>query len=199
MAKVISIYAHKGGQGKTSIAVSYAQYAGSHYFTNDYRGGAEGLFKDVLGEDRFHVIGEEDKEVQIYENSVFDFGGYRDARISQIMRSSDLVIVPLCYQSRLDLDAFYNSAESAAHVAKKLMVIINNTATKVLSAGLSDKVQEEVGPLVPVKIIKKSAYMTYLANEGKSPLELVERGAQGKHINAFRSVLLDVFKSIREI
>jgi cellulose biosynthesis protein BcsQ len=197
VAKIVSVYTHKGGQGKTSIAVTYALFSQSHYFTNDYRGGAEALFKGCLGEDRLHIIREDTAEVRIYERSVFDFGGFSDARVREILERCDLTIVPLCYQSRLDLDAFYNSMRTVLRITPKVMAIVNNTSPRILKDGLVEEIGKAFDGQVPVKVIKRSAYMTYLVDEGKNPLELTDRGAQGKNIRIFQQALTDVFTDIQ--
>jgi cellulose biosynthesis protein BcsQ len=197
VAKIISVYTHKGGQGKTSIAVTYALFSGSHYFTNDWRGGAETLFKGLLGTDRFHVIQEDDDEVLAREYSVFDFGGYQDERVRTMLEGSDLTLVPLCCQSRLDLDAFYNSMHSVRQITPHVMAVVNNTSPQILKAGMVEQIWNEFDGQVPVKVIKKSAYMTYLVDEGKNPLKLVDCGAQGKNIKVFQKSLIDVFSDIQ--
>jgi cellulose biosynthesis protein BcsQ len=198
MADKISVYAHKGGHGKTSIAVAYARFSGSHYLTNDYRGGAERLFKDVLGEGKFHVIQESDLEIPVFAKSIFDFGGYYDFKTARVLEAADLVVVPLSYQSRLDLEAFYNTVGSVREVTDKILVVINNTARKFLDSGLISGVQDGVGKNVPVKLIRQSAFMTYLVNEGQSPLDMEMPGALKKPLQTFQDNLRDVFTFIRD-
>lgn len=198
MANIVSVYAHKGGHGKSSIASSYARFSDSHYFTNDYRGGAEKLFKGIVGEDKFHIIYENDKGLEIFPKSVFDFGGFQDSKVGKILKESDLIVIPLCYQSRLDLEAFYNTLDSVAEVNEKILIVINNTAKKFLDSGLAEAIGQETKNKYPVKVIKQSAFMTYLVDEGVSPLELQVVGATKKALESFQESLLDVFNYIRK-
>lgn len=197
MANIVTFYNSKGGQGKTTLATHYSIYSGSHYYTNDHKSGTEDLFKGVIKSTLFHVITPGAEELETQPKMVFDCGGFIDGKIPAILEASDLCVVPVFYQSQADLRAFFIILEAISKLNNRILIVINNTPardTNELQEGITGVLKNKY----PIKIIKHSAYMGYLANEGKTPFDLVEVGVAKKALSVIQEQLKDLFNYIKE-
>jgi cellulose biosynthesis protein BcsQ len=168
MAKHISFFSSKGGQGKTTLAVNFALYTNAFFYTNDFRNGTETIYNKFFTENRFKIIEENSENIELNykDNVVFDFGGYIDKKIPFILKESDLCIIPLMYQSNIDLKSFSIVINSISEINRNIFVVINNTESKYLDQ-LYKAISINFG--YPTYIIKRSLYMSYLANQGLNP------------------------------
>ena len=196
MADIVTVYNSKGGQGKTTLATHYALYVGAHYYTNDYKSGTEDLFKEVITPERFHVIRPDDKDVEKQDKMVFDLGGFIDGKVPAILEASDLCIIPIFYQSQADLRAFFITRDAIARLNKRLLIVINNTPPRE-TAELLEGLAVALGGEYPIMALKRSAYMSYLANQGKTPFDLVETGIVGRALEAIQEQLTELFNFIK--
>jgi len=196
MADVVTFVSLKGGQGKTTLATHYALYSKSHFFTNDHKSGSEDLYQGLFPPGWFHVIRETDSSLEIEEKSVIDCGGYVDRKIPALIEASELCVIPLTYQSRADVRAFFVTLDAVKKMNDRLLVVLNNTRTKdipVVDAGIRKVLKDQF----PVKVVRQSSYMTYLANEGKNPFTLDETtGVARKALASVREQLSDLFTFI---
>lgn len=80
---IISIINFKGGVGKTPFAFSIAKDLKLDLLSNDYSS-IENIY------DRAKI----EREPQLQDNCVYDFGGFVDKNITHILAKSDFVIVP---------------------------------------------------------------------------------------------------------
>ena len=77
----ITFFTIKGGVGKTTLSVQVAQMLGYDYITND----GHSAVVDLLDEDRALLVSESEKEIPFFKNVVYDFGGFKDLRIKNII------------------------------------------------------------------------------------------------------------------
>lgn len=202
MAKKVLFYNAKGGQGKTTLSVHYALYSESCFYTNEHKIGTEDLYKDKLTlggtkPERFNVIASGDQRLTIADKSVFDFGGSLDGRVPAVARACDLCVIPIHYQSKAELRPLFIMLGAMSEFNKNILIVINNTETSFiesLQTGLSAESE------YPVKVVRHSAFMTYLANEGKTPFEIDDqiKGAPRKSLITIQDQLKDLFEYIRE-
>jgi hypothetical protein len=196
MADIVAVLSLKGGQGKTTIAAHYALYSNSHYYTNDYNSGTEALYKDKFPGGHFHIIKPQDEGFDLVSNKmVFDFGGFSDDRLPDVVSGADLCVVPISCFSSADIKSLFVTVDAVERLNQKILIIINNTATKDIEA-LMDGIQGVYHGTYPVKVVKRSSYMTYLVTEGKTPFELSEIGATRKALASIQDQLRDLFSFI---
>lgn len=202
MAKIVIFYNAKGGQGKTTLSILYALHSRSHYYTNDYKSGTEALYKDVFLKNHFHIIKENDLWFELPEDEdsdklVFDFGGFIDKKIPKIVNNADLCVIPTTYESKADLYSLTTVLSSLANYTDKFLIVLNKTKTKD-AAAVENFLTEIYQDKYPIKIVRPSAYMTYLANEGKTPFELQGIGAARNALTIIQNQLTDLFSTIME-
>lgn len=177
----ILFYSSKGGQGKTTHAISYAKHRGALYFTNDYESGTVEIYKDIFPEDQLHIIRNEDSlNLPADLDVVFDFGGWVDERIESIAKVCDVVVVPLFYQSMADLMPCIKTVNTLKELNENVVILINNTDKKDvddLKKGLNKKFPER-----KIFVVNKSKFIPRLANEGKTIQRLASENALNKYL-----------------
>lgn len=193
MAAIIAVLSLKGGQGKTTIATHYALYSRSHYYTNDYNSGTETLYKGKFPDGHFHLIRPQDTGIDMVSHKlVFDFGGFSDNRMPDIIAGADLCVVPVSCFSTADIKSLFVTVDAVEKLNRQIVIVINNTATKdidAIRAGIGDAYQDRY----IIKVIRRSAYMTYLVTHGKTPFDLTEVGVTKKALTFIQDQLHDLF------
>lgn len=202
MARKVLFYNAKGGQGKTTLAAHFALYSDSHFYTNEYKIGTEDLYKDVLTQngrkpERFNIIAGQDERLVVEDRAVFDFGGSLDGKIPAVARACDLCVIPIHYQSKAELRSLFIMLSALAEYNRHILIVINNTETAFIPSLEAGLIKETP---YPVKVIRHSAFMTYLANEGLTPFQLNEqiKGAPRKALVTIQNQLRELFKFIEE-
>ncbi len=174
----ILFYSVKGGQGKTTHAISYAKYKDALYLTNDYESGTINIYSDMFFENQLQIIKPDtfidksffDKSIDV----VFDFGGWVDEKIKKIAKNVDVIVVPIYYQSIADIMPCIKTVSSIAEFNDNIIILINNTET----ADIEDLRDELKNKFNNFKIfsVNRSKYMNRLANEGKTIIDLLNDG-----------------------
>jgi cellulose biosynthesis protein BcsQ len=81
---IISIASTKGGVGKTSLAFSLAKDLDYRYATNDMS-----VVLQKYKNARYYP-----RKIPLYDNTVYDFGGFDAEHSEEILRNSDIILVP---------------------------------------------------------------------------------------------------------
>lgn len=177
----ILFYSIKGGQGKTTHSISYAKHRDCFYVTNDHESGTVSIYSSMFSENQLQVIKPEDSlDIPVDFDIVFDFGGWVDERVNHISGLCDVVVVPICHQSKADLMPCMKLVKSLSKYNENIVILINNTEkneAQELKAHLS-----EMYPALKVFVINKSRYIGRLADEGKTVTELYQQGGLTKHM-----------------
>ena len=92
----IVVYSIKGGVGKTTLSVQISQMLDYTYVTNDSHSSAHNLMPEEKG---FLVSSEEYEEIPYDDKVVYDFGGFKDTRINDIIKKSNKIVIPMRRQS----------------------------------------------------------------------------------------------------
>lgn len=180
MTHNILFYSRKGGQGKTTHAVSFTQYIKGFLHTNDYGNATIDIYQPVLGsENLIELAPNEEIEVDDEVSNIFDFGGFLDNRIISVAQFVDWCVVPIFYQSKADLTPAIQTIIELSKYNSNIVILINNTEksdAQELSKLLKNKFPYEVF------IIPKSRYINRLPDTGKTVFDLYENGGLDKYM-----------------
>ena len=113
---VITIWSKKGGVGKTSLAYNLARDLKSFLITND------DSIVEIAYPDKSKIM----KHPKLIDDVVYDFGGFVDDSIKNILDNSDLIIVPMIN----DLNSFKKTISTLNDVDNKKVLIVANRAVK---------------------------------------------------------------------
>jgi cellulose biosynthesis protein BcsQ len=112
----ISVINKKGGVGKTSLAYSIAKDLGLFLISND----------DSVIELAYPNMSKIMKEPKLIKDVVYDFGGFVDTGVLEIINKSDIVIIPLTS----DLNSVKKTASLIKELDTKKIILVANRAEK---------------------------------------------------------------------
>ena len=134
------VYSIKGGVGKTTLFVQFSQIFDYTYVTNDSHSSAHNLMPEEKG---FLVSSEEYDEIPFDENIVYDFGGFKDTRINNIIRQANKIIIPTL-TSIVDVQATMATLKDVAQINKNIVIAINRTKNNNKAIELKEYLTEEI-------------------------------------------------------
>ena len=165
-------YSRKGGQGKTTHAITYARHIGAHFLTFDYDNGTRGLYEAMLPEGRFHEIAPTGKLVAYEgEDHVFDFGGYLDERIIRTAKVCNQCVIPISFQSPAEIKPFIDTVSELEKHNNNIVLLINNTEREYVE-DLKASIQKNFD--YPIFIIPKSKFVSKISVYQETPIELFD-------------------------
>ena len=134
------VYSIKGGVGKTTLSVQISQMFDYTYVTNDSHSSAHNLMPEEKG---FLVSSEEYEEIPFDENIVYDFGGFKDTRINNIIKQANKIIIPTL-TSIVDVQATMATLKDVAQINKNIIIAINRTKNNNKAIELKEYLTEEI-------------------------------------------------------
>lgn len=134
------VYSIKGGVGKTTLSVQISQMFDYTYVTNDSHSSAHNLMPEEKG---FLVSSEEYDEIPFDENIVYDFGGFKDTRINNIIKQANKIIIPTL-TSIVDVQATMATLKDVAQINKNIVIAINRTKNNNKAIELKEYLAEEI-------------------------------------------------------
>ena len=168
-------YSAIGRQGKTTHAIGYAQHTKAKLYTNDIQNATKELYGDMFKNGDFVEIGiGEEIEINDSHNIIFDFGGYIDSRLVDVIKYVDACVVPISYQSKSEYIPAVRTINALSEHNDNIVIIINNTATKLIPE--VKEALEEAYPNYPLFVVNSSRYISRLANYQKTLFDLLEVG-----------------------
>ena len=141
----------------------------------DVQNATKELYGDMFKKDYFVEI-EVGEEISIddTDNIVFDFGGYIDSRLVDVIKYVDACIVPISYQSKSEYIPAVRTINALAQHNKNIVILINNTAKNLISE-LKEALAENF-PNYPIFVVNSSRYISRLANYQKTLFDLLDTG-----------------------
>jgi cellulose biosynthesis protein BcsQ len=134
------VYSIKGGVGKTTLSVQISQMFDYTYVTNDSHSSAHNLMPEEKG---FLVSSEEYDEIPFDENIVYDFGGFKDTRINNIIKQANKIIIPTL-TSIVDVQATMATLKDVAQINKNIIIAINRTKNNNKAIELKEYLSDEI-------------------------------------------------------
>ena len=159
----------KGGQGKTTLSLSLALLYGYGVITND----SHSPIDRVLPDKKALKIPQDEKVpiVKKGQKVIYDFGGYPDNRIIEVIKKAEYIVIPIIYKSPFDMQMTIDSIKEVQVYNKNIIVIAN--ATK---KGDFERVKSTIGEFsqYPVLEVKESTVFIKSLEKSKSIKELME-------------------------
>jgi cellulose biosynthesis protein BcsQ len=178
----------KGGVGKTSIAFSIAKDLKYFLISND----------DSVIEEIYPKKAKIMPKIRLLEqnNIVYDLGGFIDKNALEIIKKSNLIILP----TFLDVNSLKRTINTVKEIESKnknIIIVINNITNKDLKKYY--KAKEKIESLgLPVYVLPKSEIIPNSLYLGKSITEQYNENNKNKYtfknVFGFYSKLLDKVK-----
>lgn len=154
------IYSIKGGVGKTTLSVQISQMLEYTYVTNDPHSSAHNLLPEEKG---FLVSKDEYEEIPYDDNVVYDFGGFIDPRINDIIKQSNKVLIPTL-TSIVDLQATLATLKDVIEINKNIIILINRAKNNNKANELKDYLEEEIKKeykevQIPIIFVRESSVL----------------------------------------
>jgi cellulose biosynthesis protein BcsQ len=154
------VYSIKGGVGKTTLSVQISQMLDFTYVTNDSHSSAHNLMPEEKG---FLVSKEEYNEIPYDENVVYDFGGFKDTRINDIVKQAQKIVIPTL-TSIVDLQATLATLKDVIEINKNILIVVNraknNNKANELKEYLKEEISKEYKDInIPIIFVRESSVL----------------------------------------
>lgn len=154
------VYSIKGGVGKTTLSVQMSQMLEFTYVTNDSHSSAHNLMPEEKG---FLVSKEEYEEIPYDENVVYDFGGFKDDRIKEVIKQAKKIIIPTL-TSIVDLQATLATLKDVKEINDNIVIVINRAKNNNKAKELKDYLTDEIKKLyeninIPIIFVRESSVL----------------------------------------
>ena len=173
MATRISVFSLKGGQGKTTTAANLFLTMKERGFpvaiiTNQPETEDEpSQHRKICTDGELCCLGWSEKppQIPIDIDVIYDLGGFVDSRAIDILKSSDVVIIPVSYEGSNEASGFRQSVSEAERYNSNIILLLNkhNTALK------DSKIKGYTEFLAQVEVYKKQrGYKVFTVNNSSS-------------------------------
>jgi cellulose biosynthesis protein BcsQ len=165
----------KGGVGKTPLSFSLAKDLGYYLLSND----------DSVIETIYPGQAKIVENLKIIDDCVYDLGGFVTSGVIDIVKASDILIVP-CFADIDALKRTIKTLEELEPLAKETIVIVTKTEREGDFEYVANPVKKHF-PKVKIFELKKSRIFNNVMETGMSPIELANESAFTRY--AYRGVI----------
>lgn len=156
----IVVYSIKGGVGKTTLSVQISQMLEHTYVTNDSHSSAHNLMPEEKG---FLVSIEEYEEIPYDDNVVYDFGGFKDTRINDIIKQANKIVIPTL-TSIVDVQATMATLKDVIEINKNIILVVNRAKNNNKATELKEYLADEIKKLdsninIPIIFVRESSVL----------------------------------------
>ena len=154
------VYSIKGGVGKTTLSVQISQMLEHTYVTNDSHSSAHNLMPEEKG---FLVSIEEYEEIPYDDNIVYDFGGFKDTRINDIIKQANKIVIPTL-TSIVDVQATMATLKDVIEINKNIILVVNRAKNNNKATELKEYLADEIKKLdsninIPIIFVRESSVL----------------------------------------
>ena len=154
------VYSIKGGVGKTTLSVQISQMLEHTYVTNDSHSSAHNLMPEEKG---FLVSSEEYEEIPYDDNVVYDFGGFKDTRINDIIKQANKIVIPTL-TSIVDVQATMATLKDVIEINKNIILVVNRAKNNNKATELKEYLADEIKKLdsninIPIIFVRESSVL----------------------------------------
>lgn len=181
---LITVYNFKGGQGKSKISINLALTMDYAIITNDLCSSNDLL----LPKERFLKINKDEKfpeGLKTEDNIIFDLGGYIDNRVIDVLKISDVILVPVIQESNDEenIRVTIKTIDSIKKYNNNIIIIANKIEKKSGKGSDLLELKDTLNKLYdfPIYPIKKSKVVGNIFKKKKSIKEISEENG----LNAF--------------
>ncbi|MBD3794092.1 MAG: hypothetical protein IE889_08060 [Campylobacterales bacterium] len=165
---IISIASTKGGVGKTSLAFSLAKDLRYRYATNDMSVALQ-KYKNA----RYYP-----NKIPLYPDTVYDFGGFDDPHSEEILRQSDIIILP----TTNDQNSILKSQLFIKNFREKTILVFANMIENPNDAMMIRQKIHEHFPGLAFTYLRRTKLLKNALESGLSATELYESNNHSQHI-----------------
>lgn len=165
----ITVFTLKGGQGKTSISLALALLYDFLVVTNDEYSPIDKVLSK--GQVKHLKQNESLPPVPADVDLIFDFGGYPDGRVLDALACSDWVIIPVIYDSPLEMQTAIKTIREIEQFNKNILLVVNRTHKGTFEAA---KTILDGFVKYPLFEVKQSTAFSKMVTEGKSIRQLMD-------------------------
>jgi len=184
MSRVISIFSLKGGVGKTSLSFSLSKDLEMGYITNDMSIAIQKHKKSKYVRNK----------VPLRDNTIYDFGGFSDNNANEIIKVSDLLIIPTINDQ--------NSILKTLEVIKKFSQYVEILVVGTMVENDKDKknIRKFIAqkyPDINIICLKKTRAFKNGMEEGLSLKDLFNSSPLNKH--RYKGIYKNYVKFVTEV
>lgn len=165
----IVVWNLKGGQGKTVLSLSLAMLYDCYVVTNDVHSPID----EVLPEGKALRINNDEglPNVPGDIDLIYDFGGYPDSRVIDAAKQASHVIIPIIYDSPLEMQVTINAISEIEEYNNNIVIIANKC-----QKGDFSKVTEVLSQFYdyPILEVKKSTAFAKAIEKKKSLQKIID-------------------------
>jgi len=166
----IGIASYKGGVGKTSLGYSLAYDLGLNYITND-----TSIVLNIYKKAKYMP-----KKIKITENTLYDFGGFRDSNAIEAIKQLDLLLIPITFDS----NAIIKTNEFLRDIKNENIniLLIANMMENEKTKNKFEKILKEHFQDIPVLFLSNSKLLKNAIESGSSATKVYKATNTTKYL-----------------